>query len=66
MNGYIRPVFGQRLGKHVPAATVTPATVETGCYLRGPRRGVIKKRTGATSSVDSWQSVLYWNLEGRI
>jgi hypothetical protein len=29
------------------------------CRLRGPRRGVIKKKTGATKSVDSRQSVLY-------
>jgi hypothetical protein len=32
------------LGKHVPAATVTHATGETGCCLSGPCRGVIKKR----------------------
>jgi hypothetical protein len=28
------------LGKHVPAATVTHATGETGCCLRGPCRRV--------------------------
>jgi hypothetical protein len=44
----MRSVSGQRLGKHVPAVTVTHATEETGCYLRGPRREVIKKRAGAT------------------
>jgi hypothetical protein len=27
-----------------------PTTRETGCCLRGPHRGVLKKRTGATSS----------------
>jgi hypothetical protein len=26
MGGYIRPLFGQRLGEHVPAATDTHAT----------------------------------------
>jgi hypothetical protein len=46
MGGYIRPVSGQRLGKHIPEATVTHSTGKTGCYLRGPRRGVIKKRIG--------------------
>jgi hypothetical protein len=45
--------YEQRLGKHVPAATVTHATGETGCCLRGPRRGVIKKRIGATSQLSS-------------
>jgi hypothetical protein len=65
MGGYIRPDAGQRLGKHVPAATVTHGTGETGCCLRGPRRGDIKEKIGATSSVDNWQSVLYWSLEGR-
>jgi hypothetical protein len=50
-------------GKHVPLATVTHATGETACCLRGPRWGVIKKRNGATSPVDSWQAVLYCNIE---
>jgi hypothetical protein len=31
VSGYSRPVSGQRLGKHVPAATDTHATEETGC-----------------------------------
>jgi hypothetical protein len=44
VGGYIRPVSGQRLGKHVPAAMVTHVTEETECCLRGPRRGVIKRR----------------------
>jgi hypothetical protein len=66
MNRYIRPVSGQRLGRHVPAATVT--------HAKGEKRGVAyavrskelkKKGIGTTSLVDSWQSVLYWNLEGR-
>jgi hypothetical protein len=30
-----------------------------------PRQGVIKNIIGATSSDDSWQAVLYWNLEGK-
>jgi hypothetical protein len=44
IGGYVRPVTGKRLGKHVPAATATHTTGETGCCLRGPRRGVIKRR----------------------
>jgi hypothetical protein len=51
-NSVVQPVSRQRIGKRVPAAMVTHATGETGCCLRGPRRGVIKKRTGATSSVE--------------
>jgi hypothetical protein len=31
VGGYTRPVSEQRLRKHVPAATVTHATQETGC-----------------------------------
>jgi hypothetical protein len=46
MGGYIRPISGQRLGKHIAAATG-----ETGCCLRGPRRGVTKKRIGAIKSI---------------
>jgi hypothetical protein len=38
-----------QLGKHVSAGTVTHATAERGCCLRGPRRGIIKKRIGITS-----------------
>jgi hypothetical protein len=33
MGGYSRPVTGQRLGKHVPAAKVTHATEETECFF---------------------------------
>jgi hypothetical protein len=33
------------------------ATGETGCCLRGPRRGIIKKRTGTGSSVDGCLSI---------
>jgi hypothetical protein len=38
------------LGIHVPAATG-----ETGCCLRVPRRGIIKKRTGATKSFEFYK-----------
>jgi hypothetical protein len=41
--GYTREVSGQRLGKHVPAATDTNATIEEPCFLCGPCRGVIIK-----------------------
>jgi hypothetical protein len=37
-SGYIRAVSGEQLDKHVPEATVTHATEETECCLRGPRR----------------------------
>jgi hypothetical protein len=53
MGGYIRPVSGQRLGKHVPAAMVTHARGETGCCLCGPYQGVIRKRIGETSHFSS-------------
>jgi hypothetical protein len=54
----MRPVSGQQFDKHVPAATITHATGESGCTLRGPCRGGIKKRSEATSSFDRGQSVL--------
>jgi hypothetical protein len=41
-------------GKHVPAATVTHAKGGgTGCYLRGPRLGIKKKRIGATDQLSN-------------
>jgi hypothetical protein len=52
IGGYIRPISGQWLNKHVPTATVMHAMGEMGCCLRGPCRGVIKKKTGATRLVD--------------
>jgi hypothetical protein len=61
----MEPVTRQRLGKHVPAVAGTHATEETVCSLCGPRGEVIKKRIGATSSVEGGQSALYWNIEGR-
>jgi hypothetical protein len=36
-------VYGQRLGKHVHAATDTNATIEERCLLCGPCRDVINK-----------------------
>jgi hypothetical protein len=53
MGGYFRPVSGQRLCKHVPAATVTPTTGETGYCLRGLRRGVKKKIVEAGSNTST-------------
>jgi hypothetical protein len=44
--GYIRPVSGQRLDKHVPAVTITHATGETECCLLRPRRGVKNRELG--------------------
>jgi hypothetical protein len=50
-------VSGQRLGKHVPAATNTHATIdlllETGCILRDPCRDVITRTVGTMSPVVS-------------
>jgi hypothetical protein len=43
MGGYTRAVSGQRLGKHVPAATGTNATVEELCFLCGPCRDIVSK-----------------------
>jgi hypothetical protein len=55
MDNYIRPVSGQRLGKHVPSAKVTHASGggEMRCCLRGLRRGVKNKKTGATNQLSS-------------
>jgi hypothetical protein len=55
---YIRPVSGQRLGKHVPAATVKHAKGETGCCLRGPRRDVIKNWGNRVELIVAGSSVL--------
>jgi hypothetical protein len=54
---YATIVSGQRLGKYVPAATVTHATGETGCCLRGPRRGDKK---------EYWGNQFCWALRGRL
>jgi hypothetical protein len=50
----MRPISEQRLGKHVPAATVSNSTGVTGCCLRRPPRGVIKRlELGKTSRLSS-------------
>jgi hypothetical protein len=50
-------VSEQLLGEHIPAETNTHATtdllLEMGCFLCGPLRAVIKKRTGATRQLNS-------------
>jgi hypothetical protein len=43
MGGYNRAVSGQRLDKHVPAATDTITTIEELCFLCGPSRDFINK-----------------------
>jgi hypothetical protein len=45
IDGYIRPVSGQRLGKHVPAATAAHATEETWCFC------VVRAGTESVESV---------------
>jgi hypothetical protein len=45
MGGYIRAVSGQRLGKHVTAATDTNATREELCFLCSACRGCYKQGT---------------------
>jgi hypothetical protein len=44
MGGCTRAVYGQRLGKHVPAATDTKTTAEELCFVFGPCRDVINSR----------------------
>jgi hypothetical protein len=46
MGGYTRAVSGQRLSKHVPAATDTKATTEEFCFPCGPYRDIISKGQG--------------------
>jgi hypothetical protein len=46
-------VSEKRLGKHVPAATNTHATIEERCLLCGPCRYVMTRIVGAMSSVVS-------------
>jgi hypothetical protein len=43
MGGYIKAVSGQRLSKHVPAATDTEATMEELYFLCGSWRDVMSK-----------------------
>jgi hypothetical protein len=46
MGRYTRAVSGQRLGKHVPAATNTNGTIEELCFLCGLCRDVTSKGQG--------------------
>jgi hypothetical protein len=46
MGEYTMAVSGQRLGKHVPAATDTHAITEEWCFLCGPCRDFISKGQG--------------------
>jgi hypothetical protein len=53
-----RPSAGQGpRSKHVPVATFTHASGETGCCLRGPRRGVVKE--------ENWGNQFSRALQGR-
>jgi hypothetical protein len=50
----MQPVYRQRIGKHVPAATNTKTTIELlleTVFLLGPRKVVIRKTIGATQFV---------------
>jgi hypothetical protein len=40
---HTKAVSGQRLGKHIPAATDTNATIEELCFICGPCRDIISK-----------------------
>jgi hypothetical protein len=42
MGGYTNADSGQRLGKHIPAATDTNATVEELCFQLSPCRDISK------------------------
>jgi hypothetical protein len=46
IGGYTRAVYGQQLGKRVPTATDTNATIEGLCFLCGPCRDVMRKGQG--------------------
>jgi hypothetical protein len=56
MGDYIRPVSGQRLGKHVPMATSTHATWELGVVYA----------VHAEELKELWQPVGSWAREGRL
>jgi hypothetical protein len=71
-NGVMQSVCKQQIGKQVPMATNTHATVYSycwkRCFLLGPCRVVIRKTIGATQLVVSWKStyekkirMLTWN-----
>jgi hypothetical protein len=61
MGGYTRAVSGQRLGKHVLAATDTNPIIGD-CFLCGPCRYVYSKGRGC-SSVSSVQESVRRGLE---
>jgi hypothetical protein len=47
----MQPVSGQQLGKHIPAAMDTDATLEEWCFLCGLCQEVITMTAVAMSSV---------------
>jgi hypothetical protein len=49
----MQPVSGKQLGKDVPDATNTYATIEELCFLCGPCREVITRSVGAMSELSS-------------
>jgi hypothetical protein len=51
IGGYITAASGQELGKHVPAAKNTHATIEELCFLCGPCREVITRTASAMSQL---------------
>jgi hypothetical protein len=54
-NDVMQPVSGQRIGKHVPAATNRHATVLlVTVFLRGSYKGIIRKTLWETQLVESW------------
>jgi hypothetical protein len=57
MGGYIRPISGQRLGKHVPATTVTYATGKQGVVyaVRGEEFTEVTISVGKSSV---WEAVM--------
>jgi hypothetical protein len=57
INGVTQPISRQRVGKHVPAATDTNATIEERCFLCRPCRGVIARTVGAMSLVEFCKGV---------
>jgi hypothetical protein len=56
MGGYIRPVSGQQLGKHVPMATTMHATWEQGVVYA----------VRAEELKELWQLVGSWALQGKL
>jgi hypothetical protein len=57
MDEYTGTVSGQRLGKHVPEATDTNATIEELCFLCGPFRDVISKGQFWKKNGSSWTNI---------